>query len=77
MRNAQGRTLGLVLSGGGLSFIDPKKNGVMLGQLINALMQDEQDYRFRSKTAGEYVRSNRGATRKIMQFIQEKRLLTS
>jgi 3-deoxy-D-manno-octulosonic-acid transferase len=69
--------VGLVLSGGGLSFIDPKKDGVMLGQLLNALLQDKQDYALRSKTAGEYVRLNRGATKRIMQFIQEKRLLTS
>jgi 3-deoxy-D-manno-octulosonic-acid transferase len=67
----------LVQSGGGLSFTDIKKDGVMLAQLVNALIADKTEYDYRSKAAGEFVRSNTGATQKIIQFIQEKRLLTN
>jgi 3-deoxy-D-manno-octulosonic-acid transferase len=67
----------LVQAGGGLPFNDAKKDGVMLAELINALLADQQEYNHRSKAAGEFVRTNTGATQKIMQFIQEKRLLTS
>jgi 3-deoxy-D-manno-octulosonic-acid transferase len=67
----------LVQSGGGLSFTDEKKDGVILGQLIGALVSNEEEYTYRSKAAGEFVRSHKGATQKIIGFIQEKRLLTS
>ncbi len=67
----------LVKSGGGLSFIDEKKDGILLGKFIEALLQDEQDCRYRNRAAGDYVRSNKGAAQKIIQFIQEKRLLTN
>ncbi|HEX2629460.1 MAG TPA: 3-deoxy-D-manno-octulosonic acid transferase, partial [Chitinophagaceae bacterium] len=67
----------LVQSGGGLSFTDTKKDGVMLAQLINALIADKTEYDYRSKAAGDFVRSNTGATQKIIRFIQEKRLLTN
>jgi 3-deoxy-D-manno-octulosonic-acid transferase len=69
--------VGLVQSGGGLSFYDEKKDGSMLIQLIEGLLTDEEEYQLRSREAGEYVRANRGATQKIIQYIQEKRLLTS
>lgn len=67
----------LVQAGGALAFNDEKREGIMLAELINALLADQQEYNFRSKAAGDFVRSNTGATQKIMQFIQEKRLLTS
>jgi 3-deoxy-D-manno-octulosonic-acid transferase len=67
----------LVQSGGGLSFTDTKKDGVMLAELVNALLADKTEYDYRSKAAGDFVRSNTGATQKIIQFIQEKRLLTN
>ncbi len=69
--------IALVQSGGGLSFRDDKKDGTMLRQLIEALLNDKGEYAYRSRAAGEFVRSNKGATQKIIQFIQEKRLLTS
>jgi len=69
--------VGLVQSGGGLSFTDPKKNGTMLGELIEALLMNEEEYNYRSNAAGEFVQLNKGATKKIIQFIQEKRLLTN
>lgn len=67
----------LVLSGGGIPFNDIKRNGVMLKELIEALLANKEEYDHRSKAAGDFVRSNKGATQKIIQFIQEKRLLTS
>ena len=68
--------VGLVQSGGGLAFHSDVKSGDMLRELIDALLNDEQEYRFRSKAAGEFVRSQQGATLKIMSYIQENRLLT-
>jgi 3-deoxy-D-manno-octulosonic-acid transferase len=69
--------IGLVQSGGGLPFTDDKREGAALKQWIEKLMNDKQEYDHCSKAAGEFVRSNSGATEKIMQFIQEKRLLTN
>ena len=67
----------LVLSAGGIPFTDLKRDGSMLKELIEALLAHKEEYNYRSKAAGDFVRSNKGATQKIMQFIQEKRLLTS
>jgi 3-deoxy-D-manno-octulosonic-acid transferase len=69
--------IGLLQSGGGISFNDNKKDGQLLRQLIEALLGNETEYQYRSKAAGAYVRSNAGATERIMRFIQEKRLLTN
>jgi 3-deoxy-D-manno-octulosonic-acid transferase len=69
--------VGLVQAGGGLPFYDEKRSGEMLKELIEALLVNEEDYNNRSKAAGDFVQSNRGATQKIIQFIQEKRLLTN
>ena len=69
--------IGLVKSGGGLPFNDEKKDGVMLAELIQALRINREEYNDRSKAAGDFVQSNKGATQKIIQFIQEKRLLTN
>lgn len=68
--------VGLVQAGGGLAFHSDVNNGDMLRELIDALLSDEREYRFRSNAAGEFVRSQKGATQKIMNYIQEKRLLT-
>jgi 3-deoxy-D-manno-octulosonic-acid transferase len=68
---------GLVMSGGGLSFIDKKNDGVMLKELMEALLMNKEEYDHRSHAAGEFVQTNKGATDKIIQFIQEKRLLTN
>ncbi|MDZ4810609.1 MAG: glycosyltransferase N-terminal domain-containing protein [Bacteroidota bacterium] len=69
--------IGLVQAGGGLPFNDPKKNGVIAGELIEALLINEEEYNYRCNAAGDFVQSNKGATQKIIQFIQEKRLLTN
>ena len=69
--------VGLVQAGGAIAFTDEKKDGLLLQQLIEALLADKDEYTFRCKAAGDFVRSNKGATQKILQFIQEKRLLTN
>lgn len=69
--------VGLVLSGGGIPFNNEKKDGVMLKELIEALLMNKEEYNFRSTAAGDFVRSNTGATEKIIRYIQEKRLLTN
>jgi 3-deoxy-D-manno-octulosonic-acid transferase len=68
---------GLVLSGGGLPFYNKKKNGEMLKELIETLLVNKNEYDHRSQAAGGFVQRNKGATDKTIQFIQEKRLLTS
>lgn len=69
--------IGLVQSGGGIPFNDEKRDGKMLKDLIEALLINKGDYDYSSRAAGNFVRSNKGATQKIVQFIQEKRLLTN
>ncbi|MFZ1327824.1 MAG: hypothetical protein WAW27_02275, partial [Chitinophagaceae bacterium] len=69
--------IGLVQSGGGFPFSDEKKNGAMLKETITALLVNDEAYSFSSKAAGDFVLTNKGATKKIIQFIQEKRLLTN
>lgn len=69
--------INLVKSGGGLPFNDEKRNGVMVSELIEVLLTNEEEYDYRSKAAGDFVQSNKGATQKIIDFIQEKRLLTN
>ena len=67
----------LVNSGGGISFTDEAKDGHTLKLLIETLADNESEYQLRSNAAGEFVKSNRGATDKILYYFQEKRLLTS
>jgi 3-deoxy-D-manno-octulosonic-acid transferase len=67
----------LVISGGGVPFYDDKREGLMLSELINAIMKDKTEYEYRSKAAQQFVLSRKGATQKIFGYIQEKRLLTS
>lgn len=65
--------IGLVASGGGISV----ENATALKEIIERLLSTENEYVNRSKAAGDFVLSNKGATQKIIQFIQEKRLLTN
>jgi 3-deoxy-D-manno-octulosonic-acid transferase len=69
--------IGLVKSGGGISFTDEAKDGHALKLLIETLADDEPEYLLRSNAAGDFVKSHRGATDKILHYFQEKRLLTS
>ncbi len=63
----------LINNGGGLAL---KDDGRLL-ELISSLISNKEEYEKRSKAAGDYVQSNRGATQKIIDHIQEKRLLTN
>lgn len=69
--------VGLIKCGGAISFTDEKKDGKMLRLLLNTLLEDENEYRLRSAAAAHFVESHKGATGRIMRYIQEKRLLTS
>lgn len=65
--------IGLIESGGGVSFNDADD----CKRIIERLMKEDTEYNQRSSAAGNFVNSNKGATEKIIQFIQEKRLLTN
>ncbi len=69
--------VGLVQSGGAIPFYDEKRDGLMLSQLVQALLLEPTDRSQRARVAGEFVRKRQGATQTILRFIQEKRLLTS
>lgn len=62
----------LVMSGGGIPVEEEK-----LAMRINNLLDNEEEFATRSKAAGDFVHTQQGATNKIMQFIQENRLLTN
>lgn len=49
----------------------------VLAEIILALSADNREYVYRCRQAGNFVRNNEGATKKILGYIQEKRLLTS
>jgi len=66
--------IGLVKSGGAIS-IDG--GPVKLETIMNGLLNDEAERKRRGEAAKQFVYDNAGASKKIMQFIQEKRLLTS
>ncbi len=68
---------GLVQAGGGIPVYDTEKNGKMLVELITMLLENKDEFEQRSRGAGAFVRNNRGATQRILAYIQEKRLLTS
>ncbi|HUC83354.1 MAG TPA: glycosyltransferase N-terminal domain-containing protein [Flavisolibacter sp.] len=62
----------LIEVGGGFSIADEGA----LKKLADHLFADEQALQAASKNAGNYVVANTGATDKILQWLQEKRLLT-
>lgn len=45
--------------------------------VFNRLFGNAEEYRFSAEASGNYVYAKKGATEKIIRFIQEKRLLTS
>lgn len=69
--------IGLVESGGGISFTDEAKNGEPLRDILESLASDEPAYSNRSEAAGLFVQSHLGATDRILHYFQEKRLLTN
>lgn len=52
-------------------------NALALEKVLNELLTDEATLQKRSDAAKNYVYSNAGATEKILEFIQENRLLTN
>ncbi len=65
--------VGLVNAGGAIVV----ENKEQLIQLIQNLIEDKQRYEITAKASGKFVKEQSGATGKIMDYIQEKRLLTS
>ena len=63
----------LIEAGGGFSI----SNTEQLKKLADELLSDEQYLQTVSNNAKKYVIENTGATQRILQFIQEKRLLTN
>ena len=66
--------IGLVDAGGAIS-IDG--GPVKLEAVLNSLLLDEAERKKMGSAAKEFVYDNAGASKKIMEFIQEKRLLTN
>lgn len=65
--------IGLVDCGGGITI----QNALELECILNKLWEDESLLAAKGEAAKNYVYSNAGASNKIIQFIQEKRLLTN
>jgi 3-deoxy-D-manno-octulosonic-acid transferase len=65
--------IGLVNEGGGISINGPIKLEAILKRILN----DETEKKTKGEAARNYVLANAGASQKIIQFIQEKRLLTN
>jgi 3-deoxy-D-manno-octulosonic-acid transferase len=63
----------LIKTGGAVSITNTEECGKVVLQLMN----NEKEYFERCNNAKTYVYSNKGATEKILSFIQEKRLLTN
>lgn len=59
---------------GGVIIID---NALEAESVFSRLLDNEEEYIFHGKAARDYVYARRGATGKIVQYIQENRLLTS
>lgn len=55
----------------------PVSNAEEARAIVSKLLGDENAYSASAAAAGEYVLASRGATKKVMDYIQEKRLLTS
>ena len=63
----------LVANGGAVSITNTNECTLALEKLL----QDQNEYLSSCKKSKEYVYANKGATRTIIQFIQENRLLTN
>jgi 3-deoxy-D-manno-octulosonic-acid transferase len=59
---------------GGVIVID---NALEAESVFSRLLEKEEEYSFHSRIAREYVYARKGATEKIIRYIQENRLLTS
>ena len=65
--------ISLVEYGGAQSFPDTER----LYQILSRLLNDEDEYERRCQASKKFVWENQGATQKILNYIAEKRLLTS
>ena len=65
--------VGLIDAGGAISIDGPVK----LETVLNNLLNDEPERKKRGEAASNFVNENAGASKKIIEFIQEKRLLTN
>ena len=65
--------VGLVESGGAFSVDD----ALELEKQFDELLADGELYKKACASAGGYIKANAGATQQVMQYIQEKRLLTN
>lgn len=65
--------IGLLDSGGAISVEGP----LGLESVLNEMLKDEIVLKERGDAAIAYVKQHKGASKKIIQFIQEKRLLTN
>jgi 3-deoxy-D-manno-octulosonic-acid transferase len=65
--------IGLLKAGGGLSVDGP----INLEKALLHFLNDESDRKKAGDAAMQFVHEHAGASKKIMRFIQEKRLLTS
>lgn len=63
----------LIECGGGITI----ENALELEKLLDHLFNTQKELEQRSEAAKNYVYGNAGATKKVMAYIQEKRLLTS
>ncbi len=52
-------------------------NPLQLEKVLDQLLKKDSNYYKISEAAGAYVYSKKGSTEKIVNFIQEKRLLTN
>ena len=59
---------------GGVIIID---NALEAESVFSRLMKNKEEYTFHGKAARKYVYARRGATEKVVRYIQENRLLTS
>ncbi|HVX50012.1 MAG TPA: glycosyltransferase N-terminal domain-containing protein [Chitinophagaceae bacterium] len=63
----------LVEAGGAFAVTD----ALMLEKQMDLLINDTELYRNAATEAGDYIKNNAGATSQVMEYIQEKRLLTN
>jgi len=63
----------LIDSGGGISI----ENALELEKVLNELLKENDDYKKACFNAGDYVKRKSGATKTILHYIYENRLLTN
>jgi len=63
----------LIESGGGFTI----ESALQLEQQMDALLQQQPIYQAAAHAAGQFVQQHAGATKKLLRYIQEKRLFTT